>query len=135
MNTKILHYAGLIACIALIASCFMPWAYYPDVNKTFSGFFSEQNQYGRPAKFLVPFTVVVFVFMLLPKIWAKRANLFICALVFGYAIKTYVLFTSCYDAYCPEKRIGIYVMGLSVIVMMLAAIFPDMKIDNKENTE
>ena len=68
--------------------------------------------------------------MLLPKIWAKRSNLFICAVGVGYAIKSYVLFTSCYNAYCPEKKIGIYLMLISTIIMLVASAFPHLKLDN-----
>ena len=130
---KILHWIGLSACILLTVSCFMPWAYYADINKVFTGFFSEQNSYGKPGVFLVFFAAIIFVFMLLPKIWAKRANLFLGALEVSYAFKTYVLYTTCYNAYCPEKRMGIYLMLFSTILILLAAIFPAMKL--KGNTK
>jgi hypothetical protein len=130
---KIIHWLGLAACIVLIISCFLPWAYYADINKTFTGFFSEQNEYGKPGVFLTLLTIFFFVFMLLPKVWAKRTNLFLGALEISYGIKTFVLFSSCYNAYCPEKRIGIYLMLFSTIFMMLAAIFPAMQL--KENTK
>ncbi|MBI3883590.1 MAG: hypothetical protein HY305_05080 [Sphingobacteriales bacterium] len=80
MAVKILHWIGITACITLILSCFLPWVYYADINKTFTGFFSEQNLYGRPGRFLVIIAVLVFICMLLPKIWAKRTNLFLSAL-------------------------------------------------------
>ena len=133
MVSKILYWIGLAACVTLIIACFIPWTYYPDINKTFTGFFSEQNEYGKPGMFLVPLAIIIFIFMLLPKVWAKRSNLFIAALQVGYAIKTYILFTTCYNTYCPEKRTGIYLMLFSVIVIMIAAIFPYMKIKDSEN--
>jgi hypothetical protein len=107
MFLKILQKAGIIACIILLLSCFMPWAFYADIHETFTGFYSFQNQYGKPGKFLSVMALIAFALMMLPKIWAKRANLFVCALAVGYAIKTYILFTSCYNAYCPEKKAGI----------------------------
>ena len=131
---KILHWLGLTACIILIFSCFMPWAYFADphivgeANKTFTGFYSYQNNYGKPGKLLVTTGVIVLLLMLLPKIWAKRTNLFLCALVVGYAIKTYILFVSCYNAYCPEKRIGIFLMLIASIVMLIAATFPKLSL-------
>jgi hypothetical protein len=129
---KILHWLGLMACITLIACCFMPWTFYPDINKTFTGFFSEQNIYGKPGVFLVPIAIGAIVLLLLPKLWAKRTNLFWCALGLGYAIKAYINYTSCYGAgFCPEKRTGIYLMLISSIVMLTSAIFPN--VDLKEN--
>jgi len=128
MLTKVLKIAGIVACITLVASCFIPWAHYADLNQTFTGFYSYNNQYGKPGKFLSLIAVIVLAFILLPKIWAKRSNIFIAALGVGYAVKTYILFTSCYNAYCPEKKIGIFLMLVSSVVMLLSAIFPDMKL-------
>lgn len=123
---------GAVACVVLAIACFLPWAYYADINKTFNGFFSENNAYGKPAKFLIFFAITSCVLILLSKVWAKRAHLILSALFAGYAIKTYILFTSCYNAYCPEKKYGIYLMMLSCFIILLVAIFPDMKIVKKK---
>ena len=110
----------------------MPWAYYADIKETFTGFYSYHNQYGKPGKFLTLLAIIVFALMYLPKIWAKRTNLFVSALGVGYAVKSYILFTSCYNAYCPEKKAGIYLMLIATIVMLLSAVFPDLKISDKK---
>ena len=129
------HRIGLAACIVLIISCFLPWTYYADphitteAQRTFTGFFTFQNQYGKPGKLLSAIAIIVFGFMLLPRIWAKRANLFITALGVGYAIKTYILYTSCYNAYCPEKKAGIFLMMVCVIVLLVASAFPDVNME------
>lgn len=62
--------------------------------------------------------------MLIPKIWAKRVNLFLAALLLGFVIKTYVLFVSCYRFICPDKKPAIYILLFSVIFILVAAIFP-----------
>ncbi len=135
MNLKILSWLGIAACIVLVISCFIPWTYYADSNipneaeRVFTGFFSYQYKYGRPGKFLVFFAVVILLFMILPTVWAKRINLFLSAFTVAYAVKSYILFTSCYNAYCPEKRVGIFIMLASTVVMLMACIFPNMKIE------
>ena len=112
----------------------MPWTYYADLNKTFTGLFSENNAYGKPGRFLIFFAVASGALILLSKLWAKRAHIFLSALFTGYAIKSYILFTSCYNAYCPEKRTGIYIMLYSAIVILIACVFPNMKIvDSKKD--
>ncbi len=131
---KILHWVGLTACLVLIVACFMPWSYFADASipdtadRTFTGFYSYKNNYGKPGKFLVMIAVIGFVLMVLPKIWAKRANLFVCALGVGYAVKSYILFVSCYNAYCPEKKAGIFLMLIACITMLLAAAFPHLSL-------
>ncbi|MBL0356898.1 MAG: hypothetical protein IPP72_08385 [Chitinophagaceae bacterium] len=132
MFSKILQQIGFVACIALVVACFMPWAYYADIKETFTGFYSFQNNYGKPGKFLTLVAIIAFVLMYLPKVWAKRTNLFVCALGVGYAIKSYILFTSCYNAYCPEKEAGVYLMLIATIIMLLSSIFPDLKMKDKK---
>ena len=111
----------------------MPWTYYADLNKNFTGFFSEQNIYGKPGMFFIFIAIVSVVLIYLDKVLAKRTHIFLGAINIGYLIKTYILFTSCYNAYCPEKRFGLYLLILSSILLMIVSIFPDMKIvDNKD---
>lgn len=132
MALKFLHWLGIAACITLIVSCFLPWGYYGDINQTFTGFYSYQNQYGRPGKFLLPMGTLILVFMLLPKVWAKRANLFIAALTLAYAVKNYILFGSCYNNYCPQRMYGMYLVLIAASVILLAAVFPSMKFKQEE---
>jgi len=132
MPVKLLHWLGITACLVLITSCFLPWTFHADINQAFTGFYSYQNKYGRPGKFLSIFAVFVLVFMLLPKVWAKRANLFICAFTIAYGIKTFTLFSSCYNNYCPQKLFGLYLMLGCTAVMLIASVFPNMKMVDKK---
>ncbi len=117
----------MAACIVLMIACFSPWTYHDDLHKTFTGFFTEKNMYGKPGKFLFFFSVLSTTLILIPKLWAKRTHILLSAFMLGYAIKTYILFTSCYNAYCPEKKYGIYLMMISCIVILLVSILPDMR--------
>ncbi len=125
---------GLLGCAGVIIISFFPWTYHADVNKYFTGFFSENNLYGKPGKFFVAFGLIAALLILIPRIWAKRTNLFFSALFLGYAIKTYILYSSCYKAYCPDKQPGLYILMLSCILILFAAVFPDMKL-KKLNSE
>ncbi len=132
MLLKFLHWLGITACIALIISCFLPWGYYADINQTFTGFYSYLNQYGKPGKFLLPLASFILIFMLLPKVWAKRSNLFIAALTLAYVVKSYILFGSCYNNYCPQRLYGIYIALAAAVIMLLAAFFPKMKMGEEK---
>ena len=126
---------GWLACLLLLVSCFIPLTYYADLNKNFTGFYSEQNIYGKPGMFFVFIAIVSAVLIYLDKIWAKRTHIFLCALNLGYLIKTYILFASCYNAYCPEKKFGIYLLIFSCILLFIVSIFPEMKLANKQSKE
>ena len=129
MFVKLLYWTGIAACIALIISCFLPWVHYADINQDFNGFYSYGNHYGKPGKLLVAIGVITLLFTLLPKLWAKRVNLFLTALCVGYTIKTYILFTSCYNVYCPQKLAGIYIMLGASVMMLIASVFPGIKMN------
>lgn len=129
--SKYLHYIGLAAAVALIASCFLPWTFHADLDQYFTGFYSHKNHYGKPGKFLVLSGVLCLAGLLIPRIWAKRIILFVAALNVGYAIKSFILFSSCYNNYCPDKQIGIYLMLVSSLILLAAAIFPDLKLKPK----
>ncbi len=126
---------GLLACAVVIISCFLPWTFYPDLNKSFTGFFSEENMYGKPGKVFIFLAVISAALILINRIWAKRVLLFVAAINIAYLIKSYVLFTTCYSALCPVKQYGLYLLMAGTTMLMIVSIFPDMKIQNEEIDE
>ena len=125
---KYSQWIGIAAAFLLVGVCYMPWAYYPDVHKDFTGFFSEQNMYGRPGKIFIFLCCIAVPLFLIPRIWAKRTNLVVCALTFAFSLKTFILYTACYRGICPEKHIGIFLVLLAPIIMTAAAALPDIKL-------
>jgi uncharacterized membrane protein len=119
---------GIIAAVGLIVSCFLPWAYYPDIDQTFTGFYTFENVYGKPGKAIIFFAVVCIILSLIPRIWAKRVNLFFTALAMAYGVKTYAMYSGCYRGVCPETRYGIWLMLIFFLVMLICAIFPSGKV-------
>jgi hypothetical protein len=115
---------SLAAYLLLVASCFMPWTYHADLGKHFTGFFSEANTYGKPAKMLLALGGLCAIFSITPMLWGKRAALFVAGLNFAYAIKTFLVYGSCYRGYCPEKETGLFLMLAATVVLMVASMFP-----------
>lgn len=129
---KYSQWIGIVSALLLIAACFMPWAYFPDLGKNFTGFFSEKNIYGRPGKVLIFFSVAEILLFAIPRVWAKRANILVSALAIACAIKCYLLYTSCYGGLCPGKRVGIFVVLGSAVIALMAALLPDLPIRTGE---
>jgi hypothetical protein len=122
---KYSNWIGVGAAVLLVISCFMAWTYHPDLNKVFNGFFSEKNIYGKPGKLLIFFAGVATLLFIIPRVWAKRGNIFVCTVALAYAIKTFILFSGCYRGVCPEKKAGLWLMMVSCVLMLAAAVFPD----------
>jgi len=122
---------GELTAIILVVACFLPWAYYPDLGKSFTGFFSEGNAYGRPGKLLTVLACLAIVLFAIPRVWSKRSNLLVGAFTIAYSIKSFVLFSSCYNGVCPQKKEGLYLMLLSSLVIFIMALVPDMRLKEK----
>ena len=113
---------GMIACVLLIVSCFMHWAWYPDIREYITGFYSRANYYGRPGVLLTSTGVLGIIFYAVRKPWADRINLVVSAIGMAYAITSYLRFTSSYDGFVPEKNTGIVVMIVSAIIHLVMSV-------------
>ncbi len=113
---------GSVSCTVIIISLFFNWAWYPDIEKFYSAFFSEKNYYGKPGKVLLFFSVSGIAFYALNKVWTQRINLLFAAICMAFGMRTYLLFTSGYDGYVPEPQPGIYLMLLGCLGHLIGAI-------------
>jgi hypothetical protein len=126
--TRYSKWISLLAFVILLASCFMPWTYHADINNYFTGFYSEKNMYGKPAKLLLTFGGITTVCSFIPVLWLKRTAFLAGGLNVAYAIKNFLLFGSCYRGYCPEKQSGLYIMLFASFVIFIMAFLPDGKV-------
>ena len=109
----------------------MHWTYYPDINKYFTGFFSEKNYYGKPGYFLCLMAFFSLILHLLSIYRIKWVNVLIAALIMSYAVKTYFLYTAAYAGIEPLKKPGIWLMlTMSFLNMALTIFKPN---NNKQN--
>ena len=113
---------GVFTCSLLIASCFMHWTWYPDLQKYFNGFFSERNYYGKPGILLSFFAAAGIVLFLIGKNWSLRLTLLFGALSMAYGIANFFRYSSSYDGIVPEKQIGIWLMLFSSLVYLVVAV-------------
>ncbi|MCO6496170.1 MAG: hypothetical protein J5I50_00770 [Chitinophagaceae bacterium] len=129
------HYkiVAVIAAVLMVASCFMPWAYYPDRDEVFTGFYSYQNLFGKPGAVFIFFAVVYLIFVFIDRMWAKRTNIFVAAISLAYLIRTYIIYTKCYFGTCPEKRMGMYLLIAASVLLLITALLP--KLDLNEGTQ
>ena len=131
MFSKIMYYAGIVASVAIIGCCFLPWVHYNNINTTFTGFnvtkFVTGNYYGKAGVPITIMSVIILILMLVPRIWAKRTNLFVSALLFAYCIRTYIIFTSALFEGEVEKQAGIYLIIILSFIMLVGCLFPKME--------
>ena len=125
---RYMKWIGLVAVILLVVSCFMPWVIISSKNIVVSGTDSTGTNFGKPGytHFVLSFFFIIFHFI--PKLWAKRVNLLIVALNIAWAIRNFFIISMCREGECPEKQIGLWLVMLASVLMLIAALFPDVKL-------
>jgi len=123
---------GLAAALLLIVAAFLPWVTIEDRNLTITGINTQGTNFGKPAYLHFILTAFYIVCVLVPRIWAKRLNLTLSAVNIAWAIRNFFIIPACQGGDCPAKQLGIYLMALASLIMLIAALFPDMKIKEKK---
>jgi len=127
-----MKWIGFLAAIALILACFFPWVFIESKNITVTGIESEGTSFGKPGYFHLVLAVLYLVFHFVPRVWAKRVNMLIAALNLGWAARNYFLISACSGGECPEKKVWLYIILLSSFGMLIAALFPNLKLQKED---
>jgi len=127
-----MKWVGLFAVILLIVSCFLPWVIIPSKNIVVSGVESTGTNFGKPGytHFVLSFFFIIFHFI--PRLWAKRSNLLVVALNIAWAIRNYFIISMCREGDCPEKQLGLWLVLLASVLVLVAALFPDIKLNEEK---
>lgn len=125
---RYMKWIGLLAVILLVVSCFTPWVIIQSKNIVVSGIDSAGTNFGKPGYVHFILSVFFIVFHFIQKLWAKRWNILIVALNIAWAARNFFIISMCREGDCPEKQIGLWLVLLASALMLLAALFPDIKL-------
>ena len=131
---RYIKWVGLLAVVLLIGSCFLPWVIITSKNIIVSGVDSTGTNFGRPGYTHFVLSFFFIIFHIIPKLWAKRWNLVIVALNIAWAVRNYFIISMCREGECPEKQIGLWLAILGSVLMLLAALFPDIKLKDEKKS-
>ena len=105
----------------------MPWVTIASKDLVVTGMNAKGTDFGTPGKVNLFFSTIMAVFFVLPKVWAKRTNVFLGALNFSWSIRNYIVLTTCMMGECPEKKPALIALVLLCAITLLMTFFP--KID------
>lgn len=128
---RYIKWTGLVAAILLIISCFIPWVIIESRNITVSGVDASGTAYGKPGYLHLVLVSIFLILHFIPRLWAKRANLLVVALNTAWAIKNFFLIAVCRGGECPVRQAGLYLMLAGSLLILIAALFPDMELEKK----
>ena len=131
---RYMKWIGLAAAILLVLSCLSPWVIIESKKITVSGIDTSGTNFGKPGYFHLVMTFFFLIFSFTPRVWAKRLNLLVTALNMAWAIRNYFIISSCQGGDCPDKQMSIYLIVLASVLMLMAALFPDMKLPGEKKT-
>jgi hypothetical protein len=130
---KYSNWLGLIFSIVLIIACFNPWIYIVSKDISFTGMNGALPAFGKPGLIhIVLATAAAFCFMI-PRIWAKKANIFICAINVGWSARNLILIPACSYGECPERKAWMLIALAASILMLIFSFLPDIKVPADEN--
>jgi hypothetical protein len=124
---------GLAFAILLVVACFLPWVFIASKDIIVTGVDARGTNFGKPGYFHLILTALFLFFHLMPRVWAKRANLAVTAVNLGWAVRNYFVISFCQAGDCPEKEPGLFLVVITSLFMLISALFPDMQLpENKE---
>jgi len=130
-----MKYSQLLGCIAVIVLatvCYLPWSFIPGKNILITGMSAPGTMYGKPGLMHFVLGFILIILFIIPKIWAKRINVFIGAINLAWSVRNYTLLVTCYMGDCPEKRYGLYLELLFSIGILIFTFLPDLNILEKK---
>lgn len=122
---------GIIATLALVAICFLPWSYIASRQITITGFQAVGTHFGKPGLFTVILSGVMLVMFAVPAIWSKRTNVFIAALNLAWSFRNYLMISTCLMGECPEKKPALYAHVVLSALILLMTLLPRLDLKGK----
>lgn len=139
MNNHAFRYLAIFISLLLIVACFIPWISFPAGTMVFTGFktdkFANGVNYGQPGYFISILSIIIALLLFIPKALSLRAALFFIALLTGYGIRTYNLFTSSLFEGDVIKHTGIYLVLILPALLLVFTIlsFSAIRVPKKEH--
>lgn len=124
---------GVVLILLFVLVAFFPWIYIPDTGAPVTGMGS--SMFGRPALFNLFCCVFSLVFFAIPRLWAKRANIFFATMNLAWALKNFIILSICRQGACPDRRPGLYLMFLATLGILVMAFLPRVSLTSKRAPE
>jgi hypothetical protein len=124
---------GIAAGLVMLAAAYFPWIFIPSIGLTVTGMGADvKSVFGKPALMNHFLMILLVIFFLIPRLWAKRINPFIGAINFAWALRNLFLLSTCRNGECPERTWWLYLYVIAAFVVLVMTVLPEMKIKSTE---
>ncbi|HEY8397512.1 MAG TPA: hypothetical protein VIK80_06200 [Flavihumibacter sp.] len=125
---KYTNQLGALASLLIIGTCFVTWVTIPGTTITISGMATEGTNYGRPGLMNIIMCSAAFILFLVPKVWAKRTNLFVSGFNAAWAFRNFILVSTCHAGDCPDRHWGLFVYLILALFQLVMACLPRLEL-------
>ncbi len=122
---------GIILGLMLITVCYFPWSYIESKDIMVTGMSAPGTNFGKPGLMNIYVTVASIILFAIPKIWAKRTNLFFTMFNMGWSIRNFIILAVQFYGETPVRQWGLYVSLILSILMFIMSLLPKLEIKPK----
>ena len=116
---------SLLSVVLLVISCFLPWMTIDSKGITITGVNTTGTLYGKPAYFHFLWSGLYLLFLLINKVWSKRAAVGMAAFNIAWTARNFLLLPACQMGECPNRKEGLYLLLISAILMFVTPLLPE----------
>ncbi|QEC56367.1 hypothetical protein [Flavisolibacter ginsenosidimutans] len=120
---------SLLVAALLVAACFMPWMTIESKGITITGVDTTGTTFGKPAYFHFFWAGLCLLFVLFNKVWSKRVTLLFAAFNVAWALRNFLLLPACAGGECPVRKLGLYLVLASSVLLFFAPLVERKPID------
>jgi hypothetical protein len=117
-----MRWMSIAAAVIVLSACFFPWIHIESKDIIVSGVSAEGTSYGKPGYMHFILAGFFLMFMLFNKTWAQRAAVFLAAFNLAWAIRNYIVISSCHGGECPQKQVALYAALIFSVLMLLFSL-------------
>jgi hypothetical protein len=132
---KYSQYIGVALIIAFAVVAFQAWIYIPSVNSYVKGMDQGKTTFGMVALFSLMCLSCSVPLFLIPRVWAKRTNLFFTAMNLAWSFKNLIVLSVCPQGDCPQRLPSLYIQfGISIAILIMAFL-PDLPVAQRSEKQ
>lgn len=119
----------LFTVAVLVVSCFLPWMSFKSSGLTITGIDTAGLPFGKPALFHFFNTGLFLLFFLINQAWSRIIAFAFTILNAVWAFKNFIALPACSEGNieCPVRRIGLYLLLISSVVLIITGLLAPVK--------
>lgn len=122
---------GILAAIGIIAVCFFPWSYIESKDLVITGVSAPHTNFGKPGLMNIGIVTLSIMCFALPKIWAKRLNVFFGLFNIAWSIRNFIIVSGCLMGECPVKKPALYMLVALSVILLVMTLLPKLDVKPK----